>query len=61
MNRAMKDDSNKNLLMMSLVQVCVYRATSKEGDTALMIICFGEGYSNLSDIGEILVRAGETL
>jgi hypothetical protein len=34
MNRAMKDDSNKDLLMMSLVQSLCLQGQPKEGDTA---------------------------
>jgi hypothetical protein len=42
MNRAMKDDSNKDLLMMSLVQSLCLGQLPKEGDTADDQFTFGE-------------------
>jgi hypothetical protein len=52
MNRAMKDDSNKDLLMMSLVQSLCLGQLPKEGDTADDQFTFGRrAILSINDIG----------
>jgi hypothetical protein len=54
----MKDDSNKDLLMMSLVQSLCLGQLPKEGDTDDQFTLVEELLS-INDIGEDSSRAGE--
>jgi hypothetical protein len=57
----MKDDSNKDLLMMSLVQSLCLGQLPKEGDTADDQFTLVEELLSINDIGGILVELVKTL
>jgi hypothetical protein len=59
MNRAMKDDSNKDLLMMSLVQSLCLQGNCLRKVILLMITFGRRAILSINDIGEDSSRAGE--
>jgi hypothetical protein len=61
MNRAMKDDSNKDLLMMSLVQSLCLQGNCLRKVILLMITFGRRAILSINDIERILVELVKTL